>query len=520
MRGWLPLFHRLSLTRSRVVLFLGLAILIWISCALGFTVSSLSALRRGDLHKATRSARLSHSFVQPLSLLTLRQIPDLEVWRLSLQLLSTAEFPLTQARSYLTLSLQADPQARLIAEDVVALLPRLEATSNQLLTKLERSFFAKTLIKRRWHLNENQFNHRLESIKTLQTDTFQALNHYLQGEHSFIILLQNTHELRATGGFPGSYARLTLNQGVITELKIQDIYEPDGQFTGFVPAPPGVAEYLSSGQGLRLPDANWDADFPTSAQRILTYFALGDKHSLDGVMAINLSLAERLLGITGEVYLPDYQLTVTPDNLADVARADRENFFPGSQQKPQFLQALINQVKFKLESASPAQQQAIAQLFWRAVSAKDIQLYLSDPTMQAVVEKHRLGGQLLFVTPGSLYLQQLESNVGINKANRGVTRTASLELDDHHLKLTTTWQNNNHTASALQPLVLSDPTGTQLQPPAHLHYVNYHRILISPEATVTSIIYQNGSTPNIDSARITQWDEQIITTSSGSKLAF
>src|SRR5579859_7780532 len=102
---------------------------------------------------------------------------------------------------------------------------------------------------------------KLDDINTLA----QIL---LTNTHRYVILFQNSEELRATGGFMGSYALVELQNGRLTKLDIQDIYQPDGQFYGFVEAPPGVKDYLSSGKGLRLPDANWSPDFPTSAAAI------------------------------------------------------------------------------------------------------------------------------------------------------------------------------------------------------------------------------------------------------------
>ncbi|MDP1743836.1 MAG: DUF4012 domain-containing protein, partial [Candidatus Amesbacteria bacterium] len=43
----------------------------------------------------------------------------------------------------------------------------------------------------------------------------------------YVVLLQNNTELRATGGFMGSYARLRFRNGTLQSTKFEDIYEPD-----------------------------------------------------------------------------------------------------------------------------------------------------------------------------------------------------------------------------------------------------------------------------------------------------
>lgn len=47
----------------------------------------------------------------------------------------------------------------------------------------------------------------------------------------YLVLLQNNNEIRPTGGFPGSYAALTIDKGKITDFKVDDVYNPDGLLT-------------------------------------------------------------------------------------------------------------------------------------------------------------------------------------------------------------------------------------------------------------------------------------------------
>ncbi len=334
-------------------------------------------------------------------------------------------------------------------------------------------------------------------------DEWMALQTIIQAAFTeqleLLVVMQNTQELRATGGFMGSYARIQFNE-LVPDYEIGDIYEPDGQFQGHIAAPAGVDEYLSSGKGLRLPDANWFPDFPTSAQTILKYFAYGKRQGVDGVVAINLPVFEKLLAVLGPISLPDYDLVVTADNFAQVARADRKNFFPGSQQKPHFLTALANQVKFRLESASKSELIACAKILMESLKQQDIQLYLIDEQLQSQLDILGWSGRqqlppMITQDTQSLYFMSVESNVGINKANRAIQRHIVLDLSARTLLVQLKLKNQNS----------PDMTqGTQAEIANGMGYVNYQRIYISPLFMVKQI--------SIDGQTVPSWHEQLIQT--------
>ncbi len=348
---------------------------------------------------------------------------------------------------------------------------------------------------------------------TFWTDLAQLINYWLTDEHTLIVLLQNSQELRATGGFMGSYARIEFSGQALPTFEIGDIYEPDGQFQGLIPAPAGVDEYLSSGKGLRLPDANWQPDFPSSAQTILQYFAFGRKHGVDGAVAINLSVMQSVLEVIGPIEVPDHQVTVTADNLADVARADRTQFFPGSQQKAHFLTALAKQVQFKLSSLNRQQWSQIAQAIWQALQHKEIQAYMVDGEQQAALDRLGWTGRqtsLLATTPTApsaaknldpatqpLYFMSVESNVGINKANRAINRQILLDLYPTELLVKLTITNQNQLTAPLTPTEAVNGMG----------YVDYHRLYLSAYLQVRSI--------EVAGQKLSTWHEQLIQTASG-----
>ncbi|HEX7017404.1 MAG TPA: DUF4012 domain-containing protein [Patescibacteria group bacterium] len=446
----------------------GLLLLFSATLAGIWTHQSLNQAKSFQLAEASDKADQALMVVRPLSLMTLRLLPDIEIWRQALTLISESEQIVTTLDSFSAENV--DPLTTLPLKPLVTQLTQVSDRLTQMETDCQRSLIAKVIIE----------CHQLTAADQFVDDWLVVGNWLTEEDPTVIVLFQNTEELRATGGFMGSYAKVQFANGNISHLLIEDIYEPDGQFTGYVEPPAGVREYLSSGKGMRLPDANWQVDFPSAAQTILNYFALGNEQSIDGVIAINSDLVEKLLTVTGDIYLPDYGMTVTSANFTALARADRDQFFPGSQQKTNFLEHFFNVLKFKLTQLNQEQQLQLAMILRDSFIDKTIQLYSTQTDVQQIYEKYAVAGSLTS-SPGMMYL--VESNVGINKANKDIQRSVELNIApfkvDMHVKINAT----------------------------DLPYINYQRLIINPLWSIESI--------EVNGQRLETWDEEVITNSHG-----
>ncbi len=341
------------------------------------------------------------------------------------------------------------------------------------------------------------------------TDLSTFHQNVLTGNRNYVVLLQNSDELRATGGFPGTFAEVRLAHGQVENIKVFDIFAPSGQLQNQREAPPGVKEYLSGGSHWNLPDANWYPDFPTSAQTVMSFLGESGWQNLDGVIAINTSYIKSILDVVGPIWLPDYQLTVTSENIIESARADRESFFPGSYQKPQFLQTLSTYLRLKLSTLSTDQLKQITLITIKAFAAKDIQIYSRQPELQNVFQHFNVAGH--WDPPTSAQGQPpfafgwVESNVGINKANRGIDRSLKIAKTDTTLTVTATFTNTN------PPQLVSDNPASNAGTYSRTgHYIDYQRVWVPDTLQVKSIL--------VSDQPLEKWDEQIITTANGQKI--
>jgi hypothetical protein len=334
-------------------------------------------------------------------------------------------------------------------------------------------------------------------------EVWHAANNLLTSQGKFLVLLQNSDEIRATGGFIGSYTILDLASSEPLRLVIRDMYDPSG-LSQTLPSPPGQAKYLSEGQGLKLVDANWNPDFPTSAELILQYFALlpGDPKHYDGVIGLPLTTVERVVTALGGVYVADQQQTITGETLADLVRRDRDQFFAGSQEKTQALQAVYTAIKLKLADLSLADWLGLIKALNSNRLLQEVQFFALNPSLQNNYQTASLDGALLPYGDNELYLFPVESNVGINKANRKVERFLSASLKGQRLTLTTVFKNN-YTKAARPEL---DSNSAYAVAP-HLSYVNYYRLLTRPDMMVISI--------KINDELVETWDETELISAAG-----
>nr|MBC7245590.1 DUF4012 domain-containing protein [Chloroflexota bacterium] len=133
---------------------------------------------------------------------------------------------------------------------------------------------------------------------------------------NYLILAQNNHELRPTGGFISGAGMMQFSAGKIVTMTFQDSYAVDAQCDlGAHPPPPEpLREYIWA-PALMFRDANWSPDFPTSAAVMTSIYRLCRGVQADGVIAFDLDGVANLLRGLGSVQPEGYPEAVTADTF-------------------------------------------------------------------------------------------------------------------------------------------------------------------------------------------------------------
>ncbi len=238
----------------------------------------------------------------------------------------------------------------------------------------------------------------------------------------YMILFQNSNEIRPTGGFIGSYAILETQNGKISSLTIDDIYNPDGQIDVKdvqTPKPPAVIEEMLNEEKLYIRNANWNPDFNKSAETIMGLYSQVTNTQLDGVMAVDLNFVENILRVTGPIYLTAFSEEISADNLYERTQFHSEfNYQNGSDQKRAFLTILGSKLLESIFAISSDKMPTMFMEIDKALQERHLLIHLANSAFGAELQRQGWDGGLIGVSPESSdYLQVVNANIGGTKAN-------------------------------------------------------------------------------------------------------
>ncbi|HUO75345.1 MAG TPA: DUF4012 domain-containing protein [Candidatus Paceibacterota bacterium] len=270
------------------------------------------------------------------------------------------------------------------------------------------------------------FRDRLPGITGLvdDADDLVAFLRLFAGEDQsrrYLILFQNSSELRPTGGFPGTYGLLTMEAGKIKDWRADDIYNPDGQIKELI-VPPLQLQSITPSWGMR--DAAWWADFPTSAKKVMQFWKLSGGADVDGVISIHPEVLQDILSVTGPLTVPGYSATITADNFLATLQSQVDEDRSTGQPK-RIIADLAPIVLERLTSLSADNQAKLLTMLKKSLDDRDIMAYFSDPSMQQFVTKTGWSGAVL--SPPGDYLMVVVSNVKGVKADAVTDTTLKLE---------------------------------------------------------------------------------------------
>ncbi len=446
-----------------LALYVGLLLLLLIFSS-ALTYVSLKQASNYQLSQAAASAKTAKRSLGLANILSLNQSATLRAWKESL--LIVEESPSLQTQLQQSLTALTNSENLLIDPQVIESLNRINRSLQNLNTAANQSRLIKQTV------GTSRLK-QLEAVTHQLPIVIQLAEQISSQDLNWTLLLKNNEELRAGGGFIGSIASFSTHSGQITEPTFYDVYDLSNRVERLTQPPVGVGKYLSEDKGFALTDANWEADFTQAAPTILSFINQSELPKTDLLVAINLSLIQDLLKVTGPVKLIDSDQEVTAQNVSHLARQDRLNFFAGDKQKKLFLNQLYQSLKHELPNLDNSQQLKLMGLIFTSVKQKQIMLYSVNPETQLLLLELDAAGAINHPTDFFLYLP--ESNVGINKANQGISRSISASIQPELLTIDLTFFNDNLPLSEIEKQAIQD--NPDLNQADHLGYINYQRLI-------------------------------------------
>jgi len=246
------------------------------------------------------------------------------------------------------------------------------------------------------------------------------------------VFFMNDSEMRATGGFIGSYAAVKISGGEIEDISVNDIYYPD-KFLEEKVVPPSPMMGMTTDWEAR--DANWFFDFPTSASKVLGFLekspVYADKNiKFDGAIAMNHKVVTDILKITGPIELPEYGIVLDHTNFLSEIQEEvsRDSTVRGGERK-NVLKALLPELISRMKNMSSKDKEELVRITENRFNNKDIQAYFTDKRLQNFISKSSWAGEVYQIPESEYgdYLAVVVSNIGGEKTDAYMRQKVSLK---------------------------------------------------------------------------------------------
>jgi hypothetical protein len=257
---------------------------------------------------------------------------------------------------------------------------------------------------------------------------------------SYLLLAENNHELRPTGGFISAAGLIELSAGKIISTTFQDSYAVDAlcDMAAHPPAPQPLREYIWA-PALVFRDANWSPDFPSSAATASSIYRLCTGIGVDGVVAMDLQAVTLLLGALGPLQPEGYPEAVTSDTLlqyvneywtnplrsVDITAEQMDEWWL---HRKDFMSDLLKAALQKV-TAEPQSLELgpLGMAMLKALQTRHLLVTLKDPEIDRGLFTAGWNGALRSAVGD--YLMVVDANIGFRKVNPLVQQDVDYRVD-------------------------------------------------------------------------------------------
>ena len=297
---------------------------------------------------------------------------------------------------------------------------------------------------------------------------------------TFLIVFQNSAEIRPTGGFTSSFAFVTLQKGKLLDIDYQSVYQLDSQLVGIEPPPQPIRDRLGESNWL-IRDANWAADGRQSAKKIESLIERASGRRVDGTILLTTPALQSILAKTGEIVDSDGTSWNHQSVVERLVYSDRVDPQTGQRQDPLISLALGLEEFIK---TNPNRHQVISGIL-AAISENNLLITSSDPTISQMVKTLQIDGSLPTVSCPLEFdsADCLSDKIAIVDANLGVNKADYFMIKEHDINISLSAAAQSSSAMTLRYYNSADvsayPAGT---------YRNYVRVYLPRDSIITSVV--------------------------------
>ena len=266
------------------------------------------------------------------------------------------------------------------------------------------------------------------------------------GVRRYFVGFQNNAEARGTGGLPGAFAIVAVDNG---KLHIER-FENDGTLntvpTGLDLGPDFDQLYGNAESTSLYVNSNISPNFPYAAQ---IWTAMWERYSgqhLDGAVGVDPTALSYFLAVTGPATMPG-GVQVTAGNVVQLTQSTVYATLPDRTKRREFLKAVAAAVSDRVLD-SRASLSNLVQAAGQASTERRLLVWSADPAIEALIAQTSVAG---------LVRQTAAPYVGLAITNDGGDKL------DYYLDRTITWQSSgcgsNRDVTVTIALTNNAPTG-------------------------------------------------------------
>lgn len=243
-----------------------------------------------------------------------------------------------------------------------------------------------------------------EASASLSTaaDTSDLIGRMMGGQatQSYLLMIQNNAETRASGGIPGALAVVTVDSGRLT-LGAQASSSDFGVMSPVLPVDQEQLEIYSGRLGKFLQDVNLTPDFPTAASSAVAMWERTYNQKLDGAISIDPVALGYLLDATGPVEIRASELdknsglptTLNKENVVETLLSDVYFEIDQPQLQDAYFASIAERIFTALTAPSTDAEKLVTGLS-RASDERRVLLWSGEPSEQEIISKYPLSGSI------------------------------------------------------------------------------------------------------------------------------
>lgn len=258
---------------------------------------------------------------------------------------------------------------------------------------------------------------------------------------TYLLLFQNNHEVRATGGFIGTYGILTIKNGEIIRLRTDNVYNLDRKaekYLHILPPKPFLDFFPKKVRYWFLRDANWSPDFQRTAHQAEVLYKLeGGREKLDGVIALTPEVIRSLLPIVGPIEIDGIHYSAesfVKDLQFQVEIGYTEQGIP-EQKRKDVIGRLAKEILLRMHKLQLHRLKEISDVLKKNANEKHLLFSFHDDRLQHYVEDKQWDGRMR--ATDNDYLAVIDSNMASLKTDAVMDKAIEYtvqEYPDGHLQ--------------------------------------------------------------------------------------